>query len=121
MPVTRTARIAREKKTIQAMVAIYCRGRHGTRQSLCESCRALLDYALQRLDRCPFGDDKTPCADCEIHCYRADRREEIRDVMRYAGPRMLWRYPILALLHLRDGRTSRPKLRRKRPKSSSSG
>ena len=31
-------------------------------------------------------------------------RERVRQVMRYAGPRMLLRHPILALLHLRDER-----------------
>ena len=29
-------------------------------------------------------------------------RERVRVVMRYAGPRMLLRHPILAILHLRD-------------------
>lgn len=108
MTVTRTARIAREKKTIQAMVSLYCRGRHGTRHGLCEDCQGLLAYAQCRLDRCPFGDEKSPCVDCDIHCYRADRREEVRVVMRYAGPRMLWHHPVLAILHLRDGWKSRP-------------
>jgi hypothetical protein len=28
----------------------------------------------------------------------------MREVMRYAGPRMLWRHPLLAVAHLIDGR-----------------
>ena len=96
-------RIVREQETIRAMVRIYCRGRHGLRRELCAECESLLAYALCRLERCPFGADKTPCVDCAIHCYKADRREQVRAVMRYAGPRMLWRHPILAALHLRDG------------------
>jgi hypothetical protein len=30
-------------------------------------------------------------------------REAVREVMRYAGPRMALRHPILAFLHLLDG------------------
>ena len=41
---------------------------------------------------------------CPVHCYEAAMRERVRQVMRYAGPRMLLRHPILALLHLRDER-----------------
>jgi len=37
-------------------------------------------------------------------------RERIRAVMRYAGPRMLWRHPLLALLHLADGLQDEPTL-----------
>jgi hypothetical protein len=30
-------------------------------------------------------------------------RGQVREVMRYAGPRMLLRHPVLAVLHLLDG------------------
>ena len=43
-----------------------------------------------------FGDDKPTCANCKVHCYSEAMRERVRDVMRYAGPRMLWRHPVLA-------------------------
>jgi hypothetical protein len=36
-------------------------------------------------------------------------RERVRAVMRYAGPRMLLRHPILAVLHLLDGMRPPPK------------
>jgi hypothetical protein len=32
----------------------------------------------------------------------------MRTVMRYAGPRMLWRHPLLAVAHLIDGRRPAP-------------
>ncbi|NLX99389.1 MAG: nitrous oxide-stimulated promoter family protein [Rhodopirellula sp.] len=96
-------RIAREKRTIRAMIGIYCRSRHGSPRELCSECKDVLDYALCRLDRCPFGAKKPACADCPIHCYRRSMREQVREVMRYSGPRMLWRHPILAVLHLWDG------------------
>ena len=99
-------RIEREKKTVSAMIAIYCRAHHAGRWDeggLCESCRELQSYAFDRLDRCPFGQEKSTCADCEVHCYRPTMRERAKQVMRYAGPRMLGRHPWLAIRHLIDG------------------
>jgi len=93
----------RERKTIEAMIGIYCQGKHGTREGLCSACVELLDYARARLRKCPFQRDKPTCAKCPIHCYKPDMRERIRAVMRYAGPRMLYRHPVLALLHFIDG------------------
>jgi len=41
-------RIRREKKTVEAMVHIYCRGRHESHQGLCYKCKELLNYAEVR-------------------------------------------------------------------------
>ena len=108
----RHPRLARELKTIRAMARIYCRNHHGTGASdgLCVECEALLSYAARRLDRCVFGDDKPTCVNCTVHCYSESMREDVRAVMRYAGPRMLWRHPVLAIAHLRDGRRPAPDL-----------
>ena len=97
-------RLRREDRTVTAMIQCYCRGCHGSGQALCPECQSLLDYARQRLARCRFGTGKPTCANCPVHCYQPRRREQIRAVMRYAGPRMLWRHPILSLWHLWDGR-----------------
>jgi hypothetical protein len=97
-----SARIVREKRTVAAMVGIYCRAHHGTRATLCSKCDRLLDYALCRLDRCPFGVQKTPCSRCPVHCYGPTMRTTIKEVMRYAGPRMLLRHPWLAVRHQWD-------------------
>ena len=76
---------------------------------LCPECAALLDYALRRLDSCRFGNDKPSCRKCPVHCYRADMRERIRTVMRWAGPRMIFRHPIAATRHLlRELRSPEP-------------
>jgi predicted amidophosphoribosyltransferase len=93
----------RERKTIEAMIRLYCRDHHGGEGELCSECEELLDYALARLDRCPFRENKPTCAKCPVHCYKPDMREQVRAVMRYAGPRMLRRHPVLAVLHLIDG------------------
>jgi len=42
--------------------------------------------------------------------YSAAMREQVRVVMRYAGPRMLRRHPWLALAHIVDGRRPAPDL-----------
>jgi hypothetical protein len=102
------ARLFRERKTLTVMLHIYCRGLHGGREGLCEDCAQLHAYAMCRLDRCPYGGQKPACTDCPIHCYKADRREEIRAVMRYSGPRMLWRHPLLAIWHILDSRRPVP-------------
>ncbi len=92
-------RLAREQRTIEAMIAIYCRDHHGRRRGLCAGCDGLRAYAEQRLVHCPFEHDKPTCVNCEVHCYRAEMREQVRVVMRYAGPRMLLRHPLLAIRH----------------------
>jgi hypothetical protein len=97
---TRSGRTSRERRTIEAMIRIYCRDRHGRRRGLCGDCERLRAYAEQRLIHCPFGAGKPTCANCTVHCYRADMRQAVREVMRYAGPRMVSRHPILAILHL---------------------
>jgi Nitrous oxide-stimulated promoter len=96
-------RLAREWHTMAAMIGCYCRGQHGTRDALCPECRGLLDYAAVRLERCRFGPEKPVCAKCPVHCYQRARREQVRVVMRYAGPRMVWQHPLLSLRHWLDG------------------
>lgn len=96
-------RLAREKRTVSAMVRIACRGRHGSEKGLCLECEGLLDYALDRLAACPFQAKKPTCAQCRVHCNCPSSRQSMRAVMRYAGPRMLFRHPWLTLCHLVDG------------------
>ena len=85
------------------MVRIYCRDEHGHGGALCAECRELMGYVGLRLERCRFGETKPTCAKCPVHCYQRDHREQIKAVMRYAGPRMVWVHPWLSLRHLFDG------------------
>jgi hypothetical protein len=82
--------------------------------ALCDDCTALHDYARRRLERCVFGAAKPTCAKCTVHCYKANMREYIRQVMRWAGPRMLRRHPVLAVRHMIDGHLPAPVLRQPR-------
>lgn len=97
-----TPRLRREYRTMERMVGIWCADRHGGSAARCEECRAFLDYAAKRLEKCPYGEDKPTCAKCPIHCYKRAQREQAREIMRYAGPRMTLRHPWLALMHVVD-------------------
>lgn len=101
-------RLKRERKTLLAMIRIFCRDQHQSGPALCADCEALLDYATLRLARCRFREHKPTCAHCTVHCYQAKWREQVKAVMRYAGPRMIWRHPLLSLYHLRDGLRKTP-------------
>ncbi|GLP97586.1 nitrous oxide-stimulated promoter family protein [Paraferrimonas sedimenticola] len=94
-----TGSLAYEFRTITAMVRIYCQHHHqGTHP--CEECRDFLQFAHKKLVRCPYGQDKPTCAKCPIHCYKPEMRERAKTIMRYAGPRMLMRHPVMAIKHL---------------------
>jgi hypothetical protein len=108
-------RRTREFRMIDTMLRMYCHSHHGPRHTmLCPECHDLHDYARRRLERCVFGETKPTCANCTVHCYKPGMREHIRRVMRWAGPRMLWRHPVLAVRHMLDGRLPAPTLHRSR-------
>ena len=86
---------------------MYCRGQHGLHARLCLDCQALFDYAMQRIDNCPLIKNKPTCAKCPIHCYRKEMRAKVRQVMRYAGPRMAFSHPLLTIMHYVDEMTRR--------------
>ena len=79
----------KEKKTLRVMIGVYCRGKHKHKGELCPECQKLLDYALLRTEKCPFMETKTFCSACKVHCYSKEMQEKIKEVMKYAGPRML--------------------------------
>lgn len=65
---------------------------------LCTECRGLLDYAIARRRACPL-DPKPACKDCPIHCYKPERRAEIRKIMRFSGRHLILRGRLDLLLH----------------------
>ena len=102
-------RRVREKRTISQMVALYCADNHEAAdrtetahcgEAVCDECARIDAYAVLRTERCRKMDVKTSCDECENHCYKPEERERIRAVMRYAGPRMLWKHPVAAVRHL---------------------
>jgi hypothetical protein len=108
---TQPRRIEREQRTIAAMLALYCRDHHGSRPpALCPQCSTLSAYARRRLETCPFQEAKPACNHCQVHCYSTAMRQRVKAVMRYAGPRLLWRHPGLSLMHLIDTWRGSPRL-----------
>ncbi|MCJ7769641.1 MAG: nitrous oxide-stimulated promoter family protein [Dehalococcoidales bacterium] len=103
----KNARISREGNTVAVMIALYCR-KHHLADGFCTQCKELLEYANERLEKCPFGERKTTCARCPVHCYRLEMRQRIRAVMRYSGPRMIYKHPVMAIRHLMDGQRKEP-------------
>jgi len=95
-------RLAREQKTVLKMIALYCRHHHHKKKYLCDECNALAAYAENRLRRCMYAAEKPACSECQTHCYQKEKRDKIRNVMRYAGPRMIFHSPYLAIMHVVD-------------------
>ena len=108
----------KQKKEIEVvgmMIHLYCRKTHKTEKgALCAECASLLEYVKQRRNRCPWGDEKPFCANCKIHCYKykPEMREKIAKVMRYAGPKMIFHHPIVAIKHLTETKRQKRKLKR---------
>lgn len=91
----------RELRTVLLMIDLYEK-HHPVDSVDDERYRQLSVYATNRLERCQFGEEKPACKHCPIHCYQPAKREEIRAIMRWSGPRMLLHHPILAIRHLID-------------------
>lgn len=133
----------REQEIVSQMIALYCKGNHsahrsvslrerggemrqmregtalrergsGERWDLCPECAELEAYAHARSERCPFMEEKTFCSNCTVHCYRPEMRERIRTVMRYAGPRMLFHHPVMAIRHMIESQRERRRVRSSR-------
>lgn len=92
-------KIEREKNTIHLMVELYSRKKLKEKEMSAE-LKEFLDYAYQRLDHCRFGEHKTSCKQCPIHCYAKPKRELAKKIMRWSGPRMLLYSPLAALRHM---------------------
>lgn len=104
------SRIDRERLTVQIMIAMYCRDHHadaGDPHAVpCNECLEQYTYAMKRIDACHWlseGARKPVCRKCPTHCYRPGNRDRMKVIMRYAGPRMMLRHPVLAIHHFIDG------------------
>lgn len=103
----------REKAVVALMIALYCKKQHQGKGELCQECAELLEYAKCRSDKCPFMETKTFCSNCKVHCYKADMREKIREVMRFSGPRMVFHHPIMAVRHVIESKTEKAEMEKK--------
>lgn len=96
------SRIDYEKQIVKFMIELYCKGHKHEKGVPCKECEELLLYATNKLENCKFGEDKTFCNKCSVHCYKLQMKNKIREVMKYSGPRMIFYHPIVAVKHLLD-------------------
>ena len=108
-------RLKRDQKTLDLMIDMYCRDKHGHKNGNCEDCTEMKEYAHLRREKCPYQEQKTICAKCPTNCYKKSMRDKIREAMIYAGPRMLIYHPGLTILHMVDGFRKPVPLKRKKP------
>ncbi|WP_334291009.1 nitrous oxide-stimulated promoter family protein [Paraclostridium sordellii] len=94
-------RIDKEKEIITLMINLYCKKKHGSlNNELCSECRDLEEYAHKRLTYCKFGNEKSSCKKCPIHCYKKDMSEKVKEVMKFSGPRILIYNPLEYIRHI---------------------
>ena len=102
-------RTEREIETVRRMISIHCRHNH-RKGKLCQDCSKLFEYAEKRAKKCRFGEDKPACADCKVHCYRMEMRTQIREVMRFSGPRMVYSHPMDVIQHMMDKKRTKKRI-----------
>ena len=108
---------SKELEVVELMIRLYCRKKHQCKDGLCTECNELLEYVKFRRNKCPWGDKKPFCSNCKIHCYKSEMRERIKNVMRFAGPRIVFRHPIIAVKHLIETKKQKKKLKKEEQKS----
>jgi len=91
-------------RLIGKFVEVYCAGKHAAAERtafrlpadlgerrICPECAAFLEYAVTKRLKCPLEAEKPSCKHCRIHCYDGPRREKVREIMSYAGRRLMLR------------------------------
>jgi hypothetical protein len=69
--------------------------RSGWKVGLCPECFALVKESVRHTNRCRHLAYKTFCHHCPTPCYALSVREKIRPIMRYSGPRLVMKHPVL--------------------------
>lgn len=110
--------VKHDLRTLARFIGVYCKHKHtdvpkqpslmkafdlvsitGRTTSLCSSCHKLLTHAVVKRTHCPLN-PKPMCRHCPQHCYQADYRERIREVMRFSGRKLLLSGRLDYLFHL---------------------
>ncbi len=115
----------KDLRTLARFIEIYCHGRHGDEQKervqiqhlpgfadiagveqivgkdlhLCPHCRKLLLHAFVKRLACSMV-PKPMCKHCPNHCYAPAYRQQIREVMKYAGRKLVLGGRVDYLFHL---------------------
>lgn len=102
-------------KILAEFITLYCHAKHAREatavgipeflqakgkitETVCHECALLLDHGIKKRALCPM-DPKPACKSCRIHCYTAEYRQKIREIMAYSGKRMILRGRIDYLWH----------------------
>lgn len=115
---SRDASLRRDLKTLALFIRIYCDDLHADRERervvmrthdvaalagreviLCAECRKLLMHAFVKRSSCPL-DPKPMCKHCPQHCYVPAYRQQIQQVMKYSGRKLVMHGRVDYLLHL---------------------
>ncbi len=113
-PSPMTNKEKKDLKVLALFTSVYCKDHHieeikslsGLPAQLsslekypsCASCRDFLNYAIERRLNCPL-EEKPVCKHCQVHCYRSDYREKVREIMRYSGKALIKRGRLDLLWH----------------------
>ena len=106
---------SRQKKDIRLLgtfIEVYCAAKHrsAVRSAVdlpsgsgtllfCPECTTFFEYTIFKRLRCPLEAEKPSCKHCRIHCYDKPRREKVREIMSYAGRRLMMRGRLDYLWH----------------------
>lgn len=112
------SRTTKDLRTLGRFIEVFCQGQHGSAQRsevtiaalditgtvgrpimLCENCARLCAHAFVKRLHCRF-DDKPECKHCPNQCYHPRHQQQIRQVMKYSGRKLLMRGRLDYLLHL---------------------
>lgn len=108
----------KDRATLIAIGQIYCIGNHANvpknDDGLCQGCASIIETTLYRTVHCPYNHSRN-CQDCATKCQTdliskinftdqsnnaAQAHDDIRKMMSYAAPRMIWRHPLMTLQYL---------------------
>jgi len=108
-PTSDPVEIQKDSDKLVRFLSIYCDAHHRIRPrrpfvfdhprvsakvldgpDLCEACVSLLRHAIVMRVLCPL-DPKPRCRHCPEHCYRPVYKDQMETVMKFAGPRSLFR------------------------------
>ena len=97
----------KDLRTLALFISIYCKHRHtdqekvpvelkgfdmgaiaGKTPVLCGECRKLLTHAFVKRSHCPMH-PKPACKHCQTNCYQPMYRQQIREVMKFSGRKLV--------------------------------
>lgn len=108
---TMTRQMQKDIRLIGRFTEVWCAGhRHSQRGrvdlpgssgalQLCEECAEFVRYAVTKRLKCPLEAEKPSCKHCRIHCYAAEQRARVKQIMAWSGRRMILRGRLDYLYH----------------------